>query len=335
MKFIKQLIFILLCICLIIPQTGCGSEERVSESQFLLDTICEITIDGMKKEEAEQVMDQAFETCRDYENMLSKTIEGSDIYKLNHSGGEQVAVQDETLDLIKKGINYGQLSNGMFDITIGAVSELWDFSGENPKVPDAAALKEAVSTVDYRQIQVRGSKVSLKNPKTQVDLGGIAKGYIADRLVEQMKQAGVQQAIISLGGNVAVIGEKEKGIPWNIGIERPFSDRSEILGAVSLTDGTIATSGIYERYFEQNGTLYHHVLNPKTGYPIETSLDAVAVKGGEGQSVDCDAMGTVCLMLGEKKGRKALAEMPGLEAAFVDKSNELTTTEGLVVNAAE
>ena len=167
---------------------------------------------------------------------------------------------------------------------------MWDFSGENPKVPDAEQLKKAVNTVDYRQIQIEGNQVSLKNPKAQVDLGGIAKGYIADRLIEQMKQEGVEQAIISLGGNVAVIGEKAKGVPWNIGIERPYSDRREILGSVGLSDGTIATSGVYERCFEEGGVLYHHVLDPKTGYPVKGELDAVAVKGGEGQSIDCDGI---------------------------------------------
>lgn len=335
MKLIKKITLILLCAGLIIPQTGCGSEEQISENQFLLDTICTITIDGMKKEEAEKIIVEAFETCRTYENMLSKTVQGSDIYKLNHAGGKSVAVREETLALIKKGIDYGRLSGGGFDITIGAVSELWDFSGENPKVPDAEQLKKAVNTVDYRQIQIEGNQVSLKNPKAQVDLGGIAKGYIADRLIEQMKQEGVEQAIISLGGNVAVIGEKAKGVPWNIGIERPYSDRREILGSVGLSDGTIATSGVYERCFEEGGVLYHHVLDPKTGYPVKGELDAVAVKGGEGQSIDCDAMGTICLMAGEKKGRRLLKEFPGLEAAFIDKSDHIKTTEGITINPAQ
>lgn len=335
MKFIKKITLMLLCAGLIISQTGCGSEEPVSENQFLLDTICTITVDGMKKDEAEQVIARAFETCRDYENMLSKTVEGSDIYKLNHAGGKAVAVRDETLALLKKGIAYGRLSEGRFDITIGAVSELWDFSGENPKVPDAEQLKEAVSTVDYRQIEIEGNEVSLKKAKAQVDLGGIAKGYIADRLVEQMKREGAERAIISLGGNIAVIGEKAEGVPWNIGIERPYSDRREILGSVGLSDGTVATSGVYERCFEENGKLYHHVLDPKTGYPMEGELDAVAVKGQAGQSADCDAMGTICLMAGEKKGRQLLKEFPGLEAAFIDKSDNIQTTEGLTIHPAQ
>ena len=315
----------------IIPQTGCGSEEPVSENQFCLDTICTITIQDMKKEDAQAAISRAFELCKKYENMLSKTIEGSDVYKLNHAKGQPVEVQEETLEVIKRGIEYGEVSGGMFDITIGAVSELWNFSGESPAVPDEEKLREAVSTVDYRQIRIDGSRVRLENPEAQVDLGGIAKGYIADRVTEQMKADGVQHAVISLGGNISVIGEKQEDTPWNIGIERPYSDRTEILGSVELTDGTIATSGVYERCFEQDGTLYHHVLDPRTGYPVETDLDAVAVKGDAGQSIDCDALGTVCLMLGEEEGRKVLEQFSGIEAAFIDKTDRITTTDGMQV----
>lgn len=331
MKLTKKILMLVLCMVFIIPQTGCGSEEPVSENQFCLDTICTITVYDMEKEAAQAAISRAFALCEEYESVLSKTIEGSDIYRLNHAQGKPVEVQDETLEVIKKGIRYGQLSDGMFDITIGAVSELWDFSGEDPKVPDEEKLKEAVDTVDFKQIKIDGKKVSLENPKARVDLGGIAKGYIADRVTEQMKADGVQRAVISLGGNISVIGEKKEGTPWSIGIERPYSDRTQILGSVDLTDGTIATSGVYERCFEQDGVLYHHVLNPKTGYPAKTSLDAVAVKGEAGQSVDCDALGTVCLMLGEKEGRSILKEFPGIEAVFVDQNDQITTTDGINV----
>lgn len=334
-KFMKKIMLLVLCTALIIPQTGCGSEEQVSENQFLLDTICTITVGGMKEKDAKAVIAEAFETCRYYESKMSKTVEGSDIYRLNHAQGRAVTVDPETLEVIKKGIQYGKLSGGRFDITIGAVSELWDFSGENPRVPDEKQLKEAVKTVDYRQIHIEGNKVAMKNPKAQIDLGGIAKGYIADKLAARMKEQGAEQAIISLGGNVAVIGEKAEDTPWNIGIERPYSDRTQILGTVKLKDETITTSGVYERCFKEDGKLYHHVLDPKTGYPVETQLDAVTVKGREGQSADCDAMGTICLILGEEKGRQALKEFPGLEAAFIDRSDHISATEGMTIDPVE
>ena len=115
----------------------------------------------------------------------------------------------------------------------------------------------------------------LENPGARIDLGGIAKGYIADRMTEVMEEAGVEHATVNLGGNLVAIGEREEGRPWRIGIELPYSNGSEILGSVDLADKTLVTSGVYERYFEQDGTLYHHVLDPNTGYPIDNSLNEI------------------------------------------------------------
>ncbi|MDE8731862.1 FAD:protein FMN transferase [Eubacteriales bacterium DFI.9.88] len=331
MKFIKKSLLLVVCMCIIITQTGCGSEEPVSENQFRLDTICTITIYDLKKSQAQDALDKAFACIKDYENMLSKTVEGSDVYKINHAGGKPVAVHGETMEVIQKGIEYGQLSQGMFDITIGALSDLWDFTGNNPRVPDEEQLKKAVKTVDYRKVKVEGDTAALTDKDARLDLGGIAKGYIADRVTEVLEKAGVKKAIIDLGGNIVTIGSKGEGKPWKIGIERPYSDRSEILGAVEMVDATIVTSGVYERYFEAGGKLYHHVLNPKTGYPIENNLDAVTIKAGKGQSVDCDILGTVCLMLGMEKSRELLAGMDGIQAAFIDKNDKVTEINGMKV----
>lgn len=335
MKSIKKIILLLLCAVFIIPQTGCGSEEPVSENAFCLDTICTITIYGLKEKEAGERIQEAFQLCRDYEKMMSKTVEGSDVYKINHSGGKPVTVQDETLAVIKKGIQYGELSQGKFDITIGAVSDLWDFSGENPKVPDADKLAQAVKTVDYGQIQIDGNKVSLKNRRAKLDLGGIAKGYIADRVGDLLEKQGVEHAVVSLGGNIVAIGNKLDESPWIIGIERPYSDRSEIVGSVKLEDATIATSGVYERCFRQDGKLYHHVLDPDTGYPVKTDLEAVTVTGRLGSSVDCDALGTVCLMLGKEKSRKLFEQFPELKGALIDEKDEVIPVSYLDITKAE
>lgn len=336
MRIIKKTTLALaLCALLIIPQTGCSSEEPVSENQFLLDTLCTLTVYGMDQQEAEEAIEEAFALCRDYENMLSKTVEGSDIYRINHAGGKFVTVHPQTKELIEKGIEYGELSEGMFDITIGALSELWDFHGEHPRAPEDAKIKEAVKTVDYRQIRIKGNQVRLKNPKAKLDLGGIAKGYIADRMTEVMEDAGVRHGSINLGGNLVAIGEKEEGVPWKIGIELPYSHGSEILGSVELSDQTLVTSGVYERYFEQDGKLYHHVLNPNTGYPIENALNAVVILADKGRSMECDVLGTVCLALGEEKSRALLSRTDGLRAAFIDKSNELTTFNGMEIAPAK
>lgn len=331
MKLKKTILLLVLCMCIIIPQTGCGSEEPVSENRFCLDTICRITVYDMKKSQAEDVIAQAFDCIKQYEDMLSKTVKGSDVYRINEAGGKPVSVSRQTLEVIEKGLEYGKLSDGMFDITIGAVTDLWDFTGDNPQVPDADKLKEAVKTVDYKKVRIEGDKVQLKNPAARLDLGGIAKGYIADRVTEVMEKAGTEKAIINLGGNIVTIGEKGDGQPWKIGVERPYSDRSEILGSVEMSDGTIVTSGVYERYFESGGKLYHHVLSPETGYPIENNLDAVSIKGQKGQSADCDVLGTVCLMLGTEKSRELLKGMDGIQAAFVDKDDAITEVNGMKI----
>lgn len=331
MKLRKITAALILCAGIIITQTGCVREEPVSENQFLLDTVCTITVYDLEKSKAEDALDAAWDCCKKYESMLSKTVKGSDVYRINQAGGKAVAVQPETLEVIKKGIQYGELSQGMFDITIGAVSDLWDFTGEHPAVPEKGKLKQAVETVNYKQIQIDGNQVKMENPQARMDLGGIAKGYIADKVTEVMKARGVERAVISLGGNIAAIGDKKDGVPWKIGVERPYSDRKDILGAVEMENATIVTSGVYERCFEENGKLYHHVLNPKTGYPAETALDAVVIKGGLGRSVDCDALGTVCLMLGEDKSREILSDLKGIQAAFIDRSDRITVTDGFEI----
>lgn len=331
MKSRTMLLFLALCAGIIITQTGCENQEPVEQTEFLLNTACVITVYDTKGKEAQAVIQAGFDCCRHYENLLSKTIEGSDIYRLNHAKGQPVAVSDPTLEVIKQGIRYGDLSEGMFDITIGAVSELWDFTNVNAPVPDEKKVRAAVKTVDYKQIKIQGNQVRLENPKAQVDLGGIAKGYIADRMTEVMERQGAKRAIINLGGNIVTIGEKEEGKPWNIGVERPYSDRTEILGSVEISDAAISTSGIYERFIKQNGRLYNHVLNPKTGYSIENSLDSVTILAEKGRSADCDALGTICLMLGEEKGGTLLEGMEGVQGVFVDQDENLKTINGMKI----
>lgn len=164
----------------------------------------------------------------------------------------------------------------------------------------------------------------------RLDLGGIAKGYIADRVTEVLEKAGVKRRSSILGKH-RYHRIKGEGKPWKIGIERPYSDRSEILGAVEMVDATIVTSGVYERYFEAGGKLYHHVLNPKTGYPIENNLDAVTIKAGKGQSVDCDIFGHRLSHAGNGKAGELLAGMDGIQAAFIDKNDKVTEINGMKV----
>lgn len=325
---------LLLATLIIITQTSCMEKsEPVSKNSYYLDTICEITIydmDKMSDDAAKKVIDKGFSLCNEYEKLLSKTKDGSDIYKINHAKGKPVKCDNRTIDVIKKGIDYGDLSDGRFDITIGKVTDLWDFHAETPKVPDKVVISEALKAVNYKQIKITGNTVTMSDPNGEIDLGGIAKGYIGDRVAELLKSEGVTSAIINLGGNIVAIGGKGDD-DFNIGIEKPYSDRSEIIGSVKVKDATVVTSGIYERYFEVNGKKYHHILDVNTGYPVDSDIEGVTVVGKLGMSVDCDGLSTTCLILGVKKATKLIESIDGIEALFIAKDGTITQTSGMNV----
>lgn len=195
MRSIIRIMSIVVCLSVFPLLTGCNESEPVSKDGFYLDTICNVTIYDMDSKDAEKMIEVAFDTCKRYEEMLSKTVEGSDVYRLNHAGGKTLTVEPETRKIIESGIHYGELSKGKFDITIGAVSELWNFNEDKPSPPDPELLAKAVKTVDYQQIIVKGNTIRLKNPEARLDLGGLAKGYIADRVTDELKRAGVKREI--------------------------------------------------------------------------------------------------------------------------------------------
>lgn len=329
MKRLKTIIFITLIIpAIIISQSGCGSEEPVSKTSYYLDTICQIDIYSMDEEAANDAIQGAFKLCSEYEKLLSKTMEGSDIWNINHAEGKAVKVDDKTIEVIEKGIYYGDLSKGRFDITIGKVTDLWDFHAEEPKVPDAEDISDALSHVNYKAIAIDGNKVKLNDPDAQIDLGGIAKGYICDKVSEYLASQGVESGVVSLGGNIAAIGLKNGKDKWKIGIERPYSDRTEIVGLVEAEDMTVVTSGVYERCFEQDGKVYHHILDIDNGYPVENEVESVSIISALGKSVDCDGLSTICLALGVEEGKALIESIDGIEAVFIDSEDNITCTEG-------
>ena len=342
-KLIKSAGAIALLTLLIITQTGCGSktDEPVSRTEYYLNTTCQISVYGMDSSEAEKLLDEAYDTVSKYENLLSKTVKGSDVYRINHAKGEAVTVSDDTLQVLEMALTMGELSGGAFDCTVGALVDLWNFTGEKPKVPDDADVDKAVGSVDYRNVEISGNQVSLADPAAAIDLGGIAKGYIADRTAEILEKGGASSAIVNLGGNVVTIGSKPDGSPFVVGIERPYSDRTEMVGSVKAADRTLVTSGIYERNFKENGKLYHHVLDPKTGYPAETDLEAVTIAADKGYSGFCDGLSTSCLIMGEDRAKKFIADIQAkypdmhIEASFINSDDKLSVTDGMDVELAE
>jgi thiamine biosynthesis lipoprotein len=285
---------------------------------MLFDTVISVEI---YDDADESILEECKELCTNYDNMFSNTNPDSEISKINQAGGEPVEVSDETITLIQTGIDYGELSGGAFDITISPVADLWDFKTDTPSLPDASALEEALTHVNYKNIQIDGNYVSLSDPEAAIDVGGIAKGYIADRLKEYLQSQGIEHAMINLGGNVLAMGAKLDGSDYNIGIQDPFDSEGNPITAVQIADQTVVTSGTYERFFKIDDTIYHHILNPSTGYPYENGLSSVTIITDS--SLEADALSTTCFALGYEDGMNLINQLDGVDAIFITTDEEV------------
>lgn len=333
-KNLSVFLAVIMALTLIITQTGCAEKtEPVTKTSYYMDTMCKIDIydmDDLSEEAGSAAINDAFALCADYESIISATVEGSDIWNINHAGGRPVDCDPRTVDIIRKGIAYGKASGGKFDITIGAVSDLWDFHDPEAKIPSKSDLAKVLPTVNYRGIQINGNRVALTTPGAEITLGGLGKGCVADAAAELLRQRGVTSAVVNFGGNIITIGGKKGGEePFKIGVEKPYSNQGEIVGFVEVKDATVVTSGVYERYIEKNGKKYHHILDVKTGYSVDNDIDSVSLVSSKLSSGDCDAMSTICLMLGVKDGVKYIESVDGVEAIFIGKDGKITKTSGM------
>ena len=303
--------------------SGCTqtSSDPIEKTGIYFDTVISIKIYDSTNTE---LLEQCFAYCDDFEKTVSRTIENSEIYALNHANGEPVDVSETTLDLIQKGIEYGELTNGKFDITIAPLSELWDIKNNPGIIPDESDIKEALSHVNYQNIQIEGNTVTQTDPKMAIDLGGIAKGYMADTLKEYLQSEGVESALINLGGNMLAIGTKPDGSDFNIGIQKPFDTQGTAITSVKTNDSSVVSSGVYERYFELNDRIYHHILNTEDGYPYDNGLLSVTILSP--RSVDGDALSTSCLALGLEDGMKLIELLDGIDAIFITEDYEIYDT---------
>ena len=352
----SRFFYLILCtvlVCPILLFTGCGNitdadtsttgNEPISISSIKLNTAVQITIyDSQDK----ALLDDCLALCDKYELIFSRTNEKSELYKLNHrkdtsdkdtntdrqttpypvSGtADTWHISEDLAALLSEGLDITRESDGAFDIAIAPLTSLWDFTAEDPKVPDDADIQNALPQCSSDGVTIDGQDITLPSDDIQFDVGAIAKGYIADRLKDFLVKKGVNSAIINLGGNVLCIGSKPNGTPFKIGIQKPFADRNETEAVMDITGKSVVSSGIYERCFKQGGKLYHHILNPQTGYPYENGLISVTIISD--QSVDGDALSTTCFALGLEDGLK-FAEKKGVQAVFITEDYELHYTDG-------
>ena len=312
-----------LAVALLLALTGCAAGETQKQTAvgFYLDTVIMLTayVDD------NAVLNDALEECGRYERLLSRTVEGSDVWRVNHAGGAPVEVSDDTVVLLNTARQVSELSGGAFDVTIAPVSTMWDFTSGAAIVPDAEAIAEAAALVDYSRVEVDGNTVTLPEGM-MIDLGGIAKGYIADALKQYLIKRGVESAVLSFGGNIVCIGLKPEGAPWKVGIQDIDKPTGEYMLVAQNYGGSTVTSGIYERGFEAGGVYYHHILDPGTGWPVQNELASVTIFSDS--SMWGDALATAAFALGTEGGTKLIEGLDGVEAVFIARDRSVSGTSG-------
>ncbi|HML45423.1 MAG TPA: FAD:protein FMN transferase, partial [Clostridia bacterium] len=313
-------------ICLITLLACCGCQARTGmvnrTAMDFMDTVSTITVPASRASAAEQV----FAMCRDLDARWSARSADSEIGRLNAGQGAEVPLSADTLELLRRGQAYAEMSGGLLDITIGPASLLWNFTAKEPALPDPAELAEAVDRVGIDALTV-GEGFARLDPGGAVDLGALAKGEALDRSVDLLRSLGVETALVNLGGSVYALGKKPDGSAWRVAVQRPFGGQGGYVGVVTVTDLCVVTAGVYERGFTLDGTYYHHILDPKTGMPCQTDLLSATIVYGEG--VTADAASTICILLGSEKAMEWVEKMDGMECILVCRDGSLRLSPGI------
>ncbi|GAU76173.1 FAD:protein FMN transferase [Fusibacter sp. 3D3] len=301
-----------------------------SQDSFQIGTYIKISIYS-DKEVPSAHFDRIFEEIDQFEKWISKNITTSEISMINENAGKApVKVSKPIFELIQMGIQYGEISDGGFDISVGPLVDLWGIGSEDAHVPEESEIKDVLSKIDYHNIILSEAdqNVFLKVEGMSLDLGAIAKGYIADQVKALIQEEGYESAIINLGGNVLTVGHKPNSEAWSIGVRDPKGESKDIVGILKLQDNSIVSSGTYERFFMEDGVKYHHILNPKTGYPEENQLQSVSIISEK--SVVGDALSTTVFVMGLEAGYAYVNSLDQVEALFIMEDGSIYSTPGLV-----
>lgn len=341
----KKLNLIVLTCCILLVSCSCSIKPKtnsVSKTGFYFDTIITITLYDCTDT---SYIDECFSIAETYENMFSNTIVESEISQINANAGTYIpiTVSDDTLALLLLSKEINTISNGAFNITLGNISDLWNISKlsqlsdeDNPNnvvtdytPPTDEAIGALLTDCKMDALVIEGNQVYLTNSNANLDIGGIAKGYIADQMKDYLVSLGITSGIINLGGNIVCIGPKSDASDYKIGIRDPFNT-SSILGSVGVPEGSIVTSGVYERFITYQNTRYHHVLDPSTGYPSNSGLVSATIIGPD--SAKCDALSTACLVLGKEDALSLIENSDDYECILITTEKEVITSTGLSDN---
>ena len=311
-----------LCLALALL-SGCTSPPAqaapVERAFFAMDTVMSMRVYG-----DEALLDAAEARVRELEALWSVTDEHSEIYALNRDGS--AVLSGDAVGLLANALEMCARTGGALDVTIYPVVRLWGFTTGDYAVPEAGAIEELLTRVDYTRVALDETAWAASLPDgVEVDLGSVAKGYTGDALAALLKSRGVESAMLDLGGNIQTVGAKPDGSPWRVGVQDPEGD--EILGVAEVIDRAVVTSGGYERYFERDGVRYWHILDPETGAPAWSGLVSVTVIGESG--LVCDALSTALFVMGLDRALEHWREYRDFEAVFVADGGSVTVTAGL------
>lgn len=320
---------------LLLVAAGCGgkqSEKLVSnppsQTYYIFDTVVNVRVYDERM--SEKQFDEIGGILERIDKEMNRQLEGSEIAIVNQQSGKSaVQVSEETLEVVRSALQFADSSGGSFDPTVGPIVDLWGIGSEEAAVPDPETLARKLQLVDYRAVALNDANGTLRLAKEgmAIDLGAIAKGYAADVIADYLRDNGFTSAIIDLGGNIVAIGHKPDGSPWTIGIQAPSEERGEHLGTLKVADKTIVTSGVYERFFKENGKVYHHIFDTESGYPVENNLLSVTIVTE--LSINADALSTTVFSLGLDEGRQYIEARGDAEAIFVTTDKEIIVTSGL------
>lgn len=307
---------------------GCNiSEEPCAKKDFFaMDTYMTLTAYG---DNAEAALDRACSEITRLEGLFSVTDKNSDIGRINSSRGQPVEISTDTAKLISRSSKLSEFTDGTLDITVYPLVREWGFTTGNYAVPTDKKINELLGSTGYLNISINDNKVTIPE-NYQLDLGSVAKGYAGERAAEILKEEGVTSAILSLGGNVQTIGEKPDGTPWRVAVTDPFSP-SDTICTLSVIDKAVVTSGNYQRYFvSEDGKKYCHIIDPKTGYPVDNGLASVTVTGDSGTY--CDGLSTALFVMGEEKATAFRNEHRDFDMLIITEDGRIIITESLSEN---
>jgi thiamine biosynthesis lipoprotein len=328
-KYYKLLSVLLLAVVIL---SACGNDDGlldspIKETGFVLGTVVNLSVYDEGKEAA---VSGAFDLISDWEAVLSDEVATSEVSAINKNAGiAPVEVSEPVFNLVKEAVYYGELSNGGFDVTTGPLTNLWRIGYDDARKPSQAEIDDTLPIIDYTKIELNETNQTVYLPleNMELDLGGIAKGFIADEVVAYFDAQGVTTAIIDLGGNVYVKGNRPTGDAWTVGVQNPYLERGQLLGRIRASDLSVVTSGIYERYLEVDGEQYHHILDPKTGYPYDNEIAGVTIVSET--SLAGDALSTSVFSLGLEGGLALIEDLEEVEAVFVTKDKRIVLSSGL------